>query len=227
MAHAPKHFPVGDRALAVKFGNSIRLSLNLRVHALKNAIQKAKLRNVEECVPTYCTLLVYYVPLKTTYEKLVFRLKDLEEQIDEHVASAPHNVIQIPVIYGGEYGPDLNYVSQYSGLSQKEVVKLHCGSEYIVFMIGFVAGFPYLGKVAKKIAAPKLRSPRLHVPAGSVGIAERQTGIYPCESPGGWRIVGRTPLKLFDVKKDPPALIRPGEIVKFRPIGKREFKALS
>lgn len=218
---------MGDQALMVKFGDNIKASLNRKVHALKNLILKANLKGVEECIPTYCTLLVYYNPLRTTYDKLAFSLKDLESQIYKIIASTPQNAIQIPVIYGGKYGPDLEYVSQYSGLNQKEVVELHCSREYITFMIGFVAGFPYLGKIDKKISVPKLKSPRLQVPAGSVGIADRQTGIYPCESPGGWRIIGRTPLKLFDVNGTPPALIKPGEIVRFRPIGVREFRALS
>ncbi|MEM4479759.1 MAG: 5-oxoprolinase subunit PxpB [Candidatus Bathyarchaeia archaeon] len=130
----------------------------------------------------------------------------------------------IPVVYGGVYGPDLKDVAEYHGLTEDQVIEVHSGRFYRVYMIGFVAGFPYLGEVSEEIATPRLETPRPKVPAGSVGIADKQTGIYPCEAPGGWRIIGRTPLKLFDPNWQPPALLRPGDIVKFTPISEEEFK---
>lgn len=227
MHQVVKYLPVGDRAVLVEFGNSISPDINLRVHALDKAISKLRLQGVEECVPTYRSLLVYYDPLKTNYEQLVFRLKDLEGRVDEFTVAARKRLVEVPVVYGDEYGPDLGYVAQYHSLDEEEVIRLHSGREYMVYMIGFVAGFPYLGEVADEIATPRLKTPRLHVPAGSVGIAEKQTGVYPRESPGGWQIIGRSPLRLFDVKRHPPALIQPGETVKFKPIGKGEFESLS
>jgi KipI family sensor histidine kinase inhibitor len=222
-----KYLPVGDRAVLVEFGNSISPDINLRVHALDKAISKLRLQGVEECVPTYRSLLVYYDPLKTNYEQLVFRLKDLEGRVDEFTVAARKRLVEVPMVYGDEYGPDLGYVAQYHSLDEEEVIRLHSGREYMVYMIGFVAGFPYLGEVADEIATPRLKTPRLHVPAGSVGIAEKQTGVYPRESPGGWQIIGRTPLRLFDVKRHPPVLMLPGETVKFKPIGKGEFESFS
>lgn len=225
MYKAAKYLPVGDKALLVEFGNSISLDVNRKVHALDHALAKLQPRGVLECVPTYRSLLVYYDPLKTSYEKLVFRLRDVEARLHEFEVSIHRRVVEVPTIYGGEYGSDLKYVAESHNLSEDEVVRFHSDREYTVYMIGFVAGFPYLGVVADEIATPRLKTPRLRVPAGSVGIAEKQTGIYPCEAPGGWRIIGRTPLKLFNPKEHPPALIHPGDTVKFKPISKREFES--
>jgi inhibitor of KinA len=218
-----RYLPLGDSALLVEFGNAINLEINHKVIALNEAIMRAKIQGVEELVPTYCSLLVRYDPLKTTYEQLVFCIKDIEKTLDRVSIRIASKKITIPVVYGGEYGPDLGYVAECRGLSEEQVVKLHSEKEYTVYMIGFVAGFPYLGEVSDEIATPRLETPRLKVPAGSVGIAEKQTGIYPCEAPGGWRIIGRTPIKLFNPLQQPPALLKPGDKVKFKPISIEEF----
>jgi len=222
-----KYLPVGDNALLVEFGSTINLNINRRVHALDHVISKAKLKGVKECVPTYRSLLIYYDPSETSYEPLIFQTKDLEAKLDESSVFAHERVLEVPVVYGNEYGTDLGSVARYHGLQEDEVIRLHSGRDYTVYMIGFVAGFPYLGEVAEEIATPRLKTPRLRVPAGSVGVAEKQTGIYPCESPGGWQVIGRTPLKLFDIEKRPPTLVLPGDTVRFRPVGKEEFENLS
>ncbi|NWF87242.1 5-oxoprolinase subunit PxpB [Candidatus Bathyarchaeota archaeon] len=221
-----RHLPFGDTALVVEFGNTISLEINTRVIALSEAVQKAKIEGVEELVPTYRSLLIRYNPLKTSYEQLVFRIKDIEKTLKETATKVESKRITIPVIYGDIYGPDLVHVARFHGLSEKQVVKLHSEKEYRVYMIGFVAGFPYLGEVPDEIATPRLETPRLKVPAGSVGIAEKQTGIYPCEAPGGWQIIGRTPIKLFDPRQQPPALLKPGDTVKFKPVSEKEFKTI-
>ncbi len=210
----------------IELGCSISLDVNQKVHSFDRAISQLNLPGVEECVPTYRSLLVYFNPLKIKYEKLVFLLKDLEKGLDELSVSPVRRTIDVPVVYGKEFGPDIDHVAKYHNLSEEDVIRIHSGRNYMVYMIGFVAGFPYLGEVADEIATPRLRIPRVRVPAGSVGIAEKQTGIYPCESPGGWQIIGRTHLKLFDIDNHPPALIRPGDIVKFRPVGKDEHLTL-
>lgn len=220
-----RYLPFGDTALLIEFGDAISLELNRKVVALNEAILKADVLGIEELVPTYRSLLVRYDPLKTTYEKLVFRIKEVEEKMTESTTVVGRKV-SVPVVYGGEYGPDLNHVARYHKLTEEQVVRLHSESEYRVYMIGFVAGFPYLGSVPDEIATPRLETPRLKVPAGSVGIAEKQTGIYPCEAPGGWQIIGRTPLELFDSLRQPPALLEPGDIVKFEPITEEEFKTI-
>ncbi|NWG11525.1 5-oxoprolinase subunit PxpB [Candidatus Bathyarchaeota archaeon] len=219
-----RYLPFGDTALVVEFGNVISLEINAKVIALSEAVQKAEIEGVEEFVPTYRSLLVRYNPLKTSYEQLVFCIKDIEKVLKEPSAQVKGRRITIPVVYGNRYGPDLAYVAQFHRLSEEQVIKLHSDREYRVYMIGFVAGFPYLGKVPDEIATPRLETPRLRVPAGSVGIAEKQTGIYPCEAPGGWQIIGRTPINLFNLLQQPPALLKSGDIVKFKPIPEKDSK---
>ncbi|MEM3696181.1 MAG: 5-oxoprolinase subunit PxpB [Candidatus Bathyarchaeia archaeon] len=221
-----RYLPFGDSALVVEFGNVISLEANQKVIVLNHTVSKANIKGVEETVPTYRSLLIRYNPLETTYEHLVFQIKDIEKNLDKFAKETRGRKIIVPVVYGGEYGPDIGFVAKYHGITEEMVVKLHSEKEYRVYMIGFVAGFPYLGEVPDKIATPRLETPRLKVPAGSVGIAEKQTGIYPCEAPGGWRIIGRTPLKLFNPLQQPPTLLKPGDIVKFKPISESEFKTI-
>jgi KipI family sensor histidine kinase inhibitor len=221
-----RYMPFGDTALVVELGDAISLEVNSKVLALNEAVLKAKIEGIEEIVTTYRSLLIRYNPLKTTYEQLAFYIKDIAQVLEKKSVEIEGKKIIVPVAYGGEYGPDLSYVAKHHGLSEGQVVKLHSGREYRVYMIGFVAGFPYLGEVPDEIATPRLETPRLKVPAGSVGIAEKQTGIYPCEAPGGWRVIGRTPVKLFDPQQEPPALIKPGDRVKFKPISKKEFEII-
>jgi inhibitor of KinA len=223
---SPKYSPVGDRALLVKFGDTIDLDINRKVHALSKAVEEARIQGAEGCVPTYASLLVYYDPLKTSYERMVFALKDLESRLDEYGAKMEARVIVVPTVYGGSFGPDLAAVAEYHKLTEVEAIRLHSETEYVVYMIGFVAGFPYMGKVPDTIATLRLETPRLKIPTGSVGIAGNQTGIYPCESPGGWRIIGRTPLVLFNPYAEQPALFRPGDRVRFKPVSEKEYRAL-
>jgi len=221
-----RYLPFGDSALLIEFGDIISLEVNRKVIALSETILKADIQGVEELVPTYRSLLVRFNPLNISYEKLVFRIRDIEKTLKESTTKIEGRRIVIPVAYGGSYGPDLTYVAHYHGLTEEQVVKLHSEREYMIYMIGFVAGFPYLGEVPDEIATPRLEKPRLKVPAGSVGIAEKQTGIYPCEAPGGWRIIGRTPIKLFDPLRQPPTLLKPGNTVKFKQISEKEFQTI-
>jgi len=221
-----RYLPLGDTALTVEFGDVISLEVNRKVIALNEAVGKAGITGVVELVPTYRSLLIRYDPAKTSHEQLVSQIKEIEKALEEKPIEAQTRRLVVPVVYGGNCGPDLKFVAEYHGLTEEQVVKLHSGKEYRVYMIGFVAGFPYLGDVPEEIATPRLETPRLKVPAGSVGIAERQTGIYPCEAPGGWRIIGRTPIKLFDPQWHPPALLKPGDTVRFKPISEQEFKSI-
>jgi KipI family sensor histidine kinase inhibitor len=207
----------------IEFGDTIDLEVNRRVTALGEAISVAQIQ-VEEVVPTYRSLLVCYDPLKITYEQLVFRIKDIEENLKRTTKEKEGRRFVVPVIYGGEYGPDLDFVAKSHGLTHEQAVELHSSREYRVYMIGFVAGFPYLGEVADEIATPRLETPRLKVPAGSVGIAEKQTGIYPCEAPGGWRIIGRTPIRLFDPLEQPPTPLKAGDVIKFKSVSEEKFR---
>jgi inhibitor of KinA len=221
-----RYMPFGDSGLLVEFGSTINLDINRRVLALCNKLEEEHVEDVQELVPTYRSLLVRYDPTRTSYERLVFLIKDVEETLGTLSAEVGMKELTIPVFYGGEFGPDLKHVAAVHNLTEQQVIELHVEKEYRVYMTGFVAGFPYLGEVADEIATPRLQTPRLKVPAGSVGIAEKQTGIYPCEAPGGWQIIGKTPLRLFDPSKQQPALLKAGDSVRFRQISQKEFDTL-
>jgi KipI family sensor histidine kinase inhibitor len=221
-----KYKPFGDRALIVELGNAIDPQINRKVHALHEAVANTHLLGVSECVPTYCSLVIVFDPLRLAYEDLVSAVKKLEGTLDMDSSKSKPRKATIPVVYGGEFGPDLPVVADYHKLSEKEVIEAHAEREYMVYMIGFIAGFPYLGELADRIATPRHETPRMRVPEGSVGIAEKQTGIYSREAPGGWQIIGRTPLKLFDPLWSVPALLQAGDLVRFKPITTAEFQQI-
>ncbi|MBR1698070.1 MAG: 5-oxoprolinase subunit PxpB [Anaerovibrio sp.] len=216
---------VGDCAVSVEFGQEISLEINHKVMALKMVLEQKPIRGIVEMIPTYCSLLIQYDPMELRYGQLREKLYTLVNQLDK-VEMPPKQVVEIPVAYGGEYGPDLGEVARVHNISEDEVIKLHTEPEYPIYMLGFVAGFPYLGGMNKAIATPRKKSPRLKIEAGSVGIAGEQTGIYSVESPGGWQIIGRTPLKLYDVNRNEPVLLKAGQYIKFKPITKEEFRAM-
>jgi inhibitor of KinA len=177
---------------------------------------------VRDIVPAYRSLTVYFDPLRTDYVGLVDRLTS-ELDRDTSGPDAGSRLLEIPVCYGGEHGPDLADVAAFARLSESEVVALHSAATYQVFMLGFLPGFAYLGSVDRRIAAPRRPEPRVRVPAGSVGVAGEQTGIYPSETPGGWQLIGRSPLKPFDLAREDPFLLKAGDRVRFRPIEPRQF----
>lgn len=208
----PRIRAMGDAAVLVELGNVLDAALNARVHALARRIEHA--RGVTATVPGYTTLLVEYEPARCEYDALCHEIENALEAVDA-LPVRETRVIEIPTRYGGEFGPDLEFVARHNGLTTREVIEIHARATYQVFMLGFAPGFPYLGIVDENIAAPRLETPRARVPAGSVGIAGRQTGIYPRVSPGGWRLIGRTDVKLFDPTREPPTLLRAGDHVKF------------
>lgn len=220
----PRFLPAGDAALTVEFGNRIAIPLNRKVRALALAIEKAALSGVIEVVPTYRSLTIYYDPLSLSLAALRREVERLLERLEE-IPLPPPRLVTIPTVYGGEYGPDLAFVARHCGLTEEEVIRLHTRPTYHVYMLGFTAGYAYLGGMPKRLTTPRLPSPRLRVPAGSVGIGGNQTGVYPVESPGGWRLIGRTPLTLFDPAWEVPVLIQPGDQVKFVRIRPEEFEA--
>jgi KipI family sensor histidine kinase inhibitor len=214
---------MGDRGLLLEFGDEISPEVNEKVRRMALAIQAESIEGMIETVPTYRSLLVLYNPLILPADELKKRLIRLEEELKQTSFPDP-KLTKIPVLYGGAYGPDLEGVARHHQISPEEVVRLHCSKPYFIYMIGFMPGFPYMGELPDTLITPRLKTPRLSVPAGSVAIAQKQTGIYPMESPGGWQIVGRTPIKLFDPEKDPPALLQMGDLVQFYPISEKEFQ---
>jgi len=214
---------MGDRGLLLEFGDGISLEVNEKVRRMTLALHAEAIEGIVEMVPTYRSLLIIYNPLIITIEDLKKRLEWIEEGLGQTSFPEP-KLTRIPVVYGGTYGPDLDYVAKFCQITPKEVVRSHCSKPYHIYMIGFMPGYPYMGELPEGLITPRLKTPRLSVPTGSVAIAQRQTGIYPMESPGGWQIIGRTPVKLFDPEKEPPALLQMGDMVQFYPIGEKEFE---
>jgi inhibitor of KinA len=214
--------PLGDTALRVSFGNSISKTIHKEIQQFVLQLQLATIKGIIEWVPAYTTVTIFYKPeliSNADLDKKVQDLLSIKDTRQENVA----RVYEIPVYYGGDAGQDLPYLTEHLQMSAKKIIELHSSQEYLIYMIGFVPGFPYLGGLPEKLAVPRLEHPRPSVPAGSVGIGGQQTGIYPVQVPSGWRIIGRTPVKLFDLANDPPVLLSAGNYVKFFSITKHEF----
>ena len=212
---------LGDRGLLIELGTGIDPAVNRRVKRLHRIIAREKLHGVVEAVPAYASLLVVFDPLQAAPEALKRQIAGMCDFEDENVAEQ-RAVVEVPVVYGGEAGPDLDAVAAYHGLSVDDVIGLHTGTVYRVYMIGFTPGFPYMGELPEALDTPRRDTPRTHIPKGSVAIAQRQTGIYPVVSPGGWQIIGCTPLELFDPGKETPSFLTMGDAVRFTPITAEE-----
>ena len=206
--------PLGDSAILVQLGDEIDPILNQRVHALDAFLQN--IPGIVETVPAYCTVLVHYDPLGITYNQIKNLIEENISLLDVSTHRSSRR-LEIPVFYGNASGPDLEPATATLALSPSELIRLHSEREYTVYMMGFTPGFPYMGILNEKLIMPRMSTPRTRVPAGSVAIAGSQTGIYPVDSPGGWHILGHTPLKLFDPMSENPFLFAPGDTVKFIP----------
>lgn len=209
--------PLGDSALLVQLGDEIDPVLNQKVHALDALINANAIAGILETVPAYCTLLVHYDPMILTYTQASRWVLDEFSRMTDSLNRTPRR-LEIPVIYGSASDSDLELVAAAKGISPADIIRLHSEREYTVYMMGFTPGFPYMGKLDERLIMPRLETPRTHVRAGTVAIAGEQTGIYPLESPGGWHLIGWTPLTLFDPKSENPFLFAPGDVVKFVPI---------
>ena len=217
MSEIPTLTYAGDQALLVEFGNSIDIKINNKVSNLMVQLEQSQEDWIVDLVPSYKSLLVIFNPALSGRKLIETYLLELAENLGQTDASADR-LIQIPTLYGADFGIDLDFVAKNSKLSIEEVISLHSEPEYRVYMIGFAPGFPYLGGLNEKLTTPRLETPRLKIPAGSVGIAESQTGIYPNDSPGGWQLIGRTPLNLFDPNREDPSLLIAGDYMKFKPL---------
>ena len=214
MTFKTKIVPLGDAALLIQLGDEIDITINQRVHAFAAVLDASPIEVFIEMVPAYGTLLLHYDPLILTYAKISKWVRAKLDQVEDTKLRKPRQV-EVPVRYGGEFGIDLEYVASNCGLSVGEVIRLHSARMYTVYMMGFTPGFPYMGKLDGAIVTPRLPTPRTRVPAGTVAIAGFQTGIYPIDSPGGWRLIGWTSLRLFDLESESPFLFSPGDEVKF------------
>lgn len=216
----------GDRGLRIQLGETISKETNEKIRSFTALLEKEKIDGITEWIPTYTAISIFYDPTVISFERLRDYMYSLHEKLS-YVKIPPAEVITIPVCYGGEYGPDLPTVAAHNQLTEEEVIQIHTGKNYLIYMMGFSPGFPYLGGMSEKIATPRLASPRGKTPAGSVGIAGMQTGIYPSDSPGGWQIIGRTPVKLYHPNSDSPILLRVGNYVRFTSISEKEYQQLT
>jgi inhibitor of KinA len=218
-------FPLGDQAVLLEFGTNINKNIHLNIWQVSALLEKTSPSWMMEYIPAFTTITVVYDAASILFPEVCQELKVLFSDLEK---SEPidSQVVEIPVCYGGNMGPDLEYVANYNHLTMDEVVKIHTAQDYLVYMIGFAPGFPYIGGMSEKIAAPRKKTPRLKIPARSVGIAGMQTGIYPIETPGGWQIIGRTPINLFLPDKEIPSLLKAGDRLKFHPISLEEFLEL-
>ncbi len=222
MYEKAKYLICGDSALNMEFGNIISEETNKKIRAVAILIETMKISGINELVPTYRSLMIHYNPLMIDYGNLVSILREVEGSLDNILLPSPE-IIEIPVLYGGQYGLDIENVAKHNNLTVEEVIRIHTSVEYLIYMLGFTPGFPYLGGMDKRIATPRLSSPRTKIPAGSVGIAGEQTGVYPMQSPGGWQLIGSTPVELFNPERENPILLKSGNYIVFKSIDEDEY----
>ena len=218
--------PASDQSLLIYFGHKITIEANERVRKLLQLLEAEPIAGVRNLHPAYCSLLVKFDALKWQHEKMERELRKYLARLARVKLPEPQRV-EIPVCYGGEFGPDLDEVAALHGISPEQIIKLHCSVTYLVYFLGFVPGFAYLGELSNELVTPRLATPRKKVPAGSVGIAGNQTGVYPFETPGGWRLLGRTPVSMFRTDRDGLSLLSLGDRVRFLPISRERFAELS
>lgn len=227
-----KLFPLGDAAVIVELGDSINLETHQRVKALVRYLDQHPLLGIVEYVPAFTTVTLFYDPIYysrqgkvSPYQQMCKVIEDILPKL-EATADEGIRIVDIPVCYGGSFGPDLDFVAEHNGLTSEEVIHYHTSGDYLVYMIGFAPGFPYIGGMTERIATPRRPSPRLAIPKGSVGIAGKQTGVYPIETPGGWQLIGRTPLALFRPNDASPSLLQAGDQIRFISITEEEYQEM-
>ena len=218
----PRILPSGDCAVTVEFSDSISEDVNYRIRVFYENIQKEKIKGISDIVPAFSSVLVSYDPGVLSYRSLCTQLEKCLSMTSS-VAHKQKRIVAIPVCYEEEYGPDLKFVAEHAGLSEEEVIQIHTSKEYLIYMLGFQPGFPYLGGLDERIFTPRLAVPRTLIKAGSVGIGGEQTGLYPLASPGGWQIIGTTPVKAYNPDKNPSIPYEAGDYIRFYPVTKERF----
>jgi inhibitor of KinA len=220
--NGPRFQAASDQSLLIYFGEKITRKANERIRKLLHLLEAERIAGIRNLHPAYCSLLVKFDPLRWQHQKLEKELRKYLGRLDNVRLPEPRQV-EIPVCYGGEYGPDLEEVAALHGITPEQIIKLHSSATYLVYFLGFVPGFAYLGELPSELVTPRLATPRKKVPVGSVGIAGNQTGVYPFETPGGWRLLGRTPLAMFRTDHDALSLLSIGDRVRFVPISRERF----
>lgn len=222
MSNRLQMMAIGDCGVKIELDKGFSPQLNQKIRSICRLLRSEAILGVTEWIPTYTGVTVYYDPMKISFQALTERLASIVKKS----ASDPMvegRFVTIPVVYGGHFGPDLSEVATYHQKTEEEIIKIHTKNTYLVYMIGFTPGFPYLGGLDEAIATPRKATPRTFVVAGSVGIGGNQTGIYSMDTPGGWQIIGRTPLPLFLPTKKIPSLLRAGDLIRFQSISESEY----
>ncbi|MCD8249995.1 MAG: 5-oxoprolinase subunit PxpB [Lachnospiraceae bacterium] len=212
----------GDSSILIEFGNEINPEINRKITSTVQLIRAQQIEGIVDMIPAFCSLLINYDPRIITYDRIQSRMAELVK-MDVKASAQKKKVFEIPVCYGGDFGPDIENIAANAGLSVEEVIKIHSSSDYLIYMLGFLPGFCYLGGLDERIHTPRLANPRVKIPAGSVGIGGSQTGIYPLDSPGGWQLMGLTPVKTYDPDRETPILLEAGDYIRFVPIDREEF----
>ena len=215
----------GDSSLLIVYQQEISPEVNARIASTVKLIKQQQIEGIVDMIPAFASLLINYNPLVVSFATLEKRLKGIL-RMDVGTEASRKKVFEIPVCYGGVYGPDLKTIAEHAGLSEEEVIEIHSSKEYLIYMLGFLPGFCYLGGLDERIHTPRLANPRRAIPAGSVGIGGSQTGIYPMESPGGWQLMGMTPVRTYDPERDIPILVNAGEYIHFYPVAEEEYQRI-
>lgn len=234
MSRSYSFYPLGDSAVLIQFESIVSESVHRQVTAATRRIEENPFPGFIECIPSFNSAAIYYEfhnirkpdGFDTVFAYVCSMLEQCMTADEAAKVSAVYDVVEIPVCYGGEHGPDLEFVADMNRLTPEDVIRIHSSHRYLIYVIGFAPGFPYVGGIPESIAAPRKKTPRLQIPRGSVGIAGTQTGIYPIETPGGWQIIGRTPLALFRPEAQPPSLLNGGQYIRFRPIDVEEYERI-
>jgi inhibitor of KinA len=225
-------YPLGDNGVIIELGSEINIDTQLKVQVVTTFLDDLPPEWMIEYIPAFTTVAIFYDPVNISslsdqnslpYDYVCHQIGELLSRLTSG-KTIESRIVEIPVCYGGEFGPDLETVAKINGLSMEEVIHIHSSGDYLVYMIGFAPGFPYIGGMSEKIAAPRRESPRLKIPSKTVGIAGMQTGIYPIETPGGWQLIGRTPLRLFRPEEAHPSLLKAGDKIQFKSISLEEYK---
>ena len=215
----------GDSSLLVEFGKEINPEINRKITATVQLMKAQNIEGVVDVIPAFCSLLINYDPRVIGYEAIKERIQSLLK-LETSASEGSKRIFEIPVCYGGEYGPDLGNIAEHAGLTPEEVIKIHSSRDYLIYMLGFLPGFCYLGGLDERIHTPRLANPRIKISAGSVRIGGSQTGIYPLDSPGGWQLMGMTPVKTYDPERETPILVEAGDYIRFVPVDEEEYKRI-